>query len=577
MSPSSSYALSALSGVLVAVSFFAVAHVASAQTYTGASSSCVSLSRDLSRGMKDAGTGGEVSMLQRFLVSQNYPGGGTWMITGNFGPATEQAVKNFQSQRGLVQTGIVDAQTRSALSTCGSWNQPTYQSYPTYAPGTTYGTAPYSYGYNNTYNYNLNPYYSYQNPYSYTNTYTAPTISSVEPNATQQGTMVTIRGSGFDMWNTQVKIGGFSVPANVQNQSTATFVVPASLSAGLYQVSVSSSGGSSQSLPMTVLAAYVYPNVSPCSYGACGNESSVTLSSMVPVGGSTGSSVTVYGTGFSRKGNTVHFGAGVVTNIMSFDGASLSFTVPNQLIGYGTGATVLGTYNVSVSNALGVTSNVLPYTVTSITSPNAPTIRNVNGPANLQAGALGTWTAEVNLLNNQSVSVSATWGDENQYTPSTAPQPVLGVGGAQTITFTHAYQNAGTYTPSFTVTDSTGRKNSVTANTVTISGSVYSSGGPTLFTLSPIQGRVGTVVALFGSNFALSGNTVHFGIGGAANLASANNGTALFFVIPSTVNVCDTIGTGCTSSTSAVAPGTYPIYVSNSMGRTTNINFTVLP
>jgi peptidoglycan hydrolase-like protein with peptidoglycan-binding domain len=519
--------------------------------------------------MNDIGAGGEVSSLQRFLVNQNYPGGGAWMVTGNFGPATEQAVKNFQSQRGLAQTGIVDAQTRSAMATCGAWSSTSYSATPS-TPSYTY---PYTYGY--TYAYP----YSYQNPYSYTNIYAAPTLSSVEPNSTQQGTMATVRGSGFDMWATQVKLGGLSVPANVQNANTATFVVPTTLAPGVYQVSLSSSGGTSQTLPMTVLSAYVYPGygVSACSYGACGNESNVALHSMVPTGGATGSSVTVYGTGFSRKGNTVHFGAGVVTNIMSFDGASLSFNVPNQLVGYGTGATALGTYNVSVTNALGLTSNVLPYTVTSIASPNAPTIRNVNGPANLQSGALGTWTTEVNLFNNQTVTVSAAWGDENQYTPSMAPQTVSGVGGVQILTFTHAYQNAGIYTPSFTVTDSMGRKNSVTANMVTVSGSVYSGGGPTLFTLSPNQGRVGTVVGLYGASFALAGNTVHFGIGGASNLASANNGTALFFVIPPTVNVCDTIGTGCTSSTSVVTPGTYPIYVSNSMGRTTNVNFTVLP
>jgi hypothetical protein len=564
----SSYAYAILSGSVIAFVLFIGVSVASAQTY-GSTSSCVTLTRDLSRGMTDATAGGEVSSLQRFLVSQNYPGGGAWMITGTFGPATEQAVKNFQSQRNLAQTGVVDAVTRGAMSTCGSWSSISYPTTPAYTPSYTY---PYT-GYN--YNYP----YSYQNPYTYSNVYTAPTLSSVEPNSTQQGTMATIRGSGFDMWNTQVRIGGLSVPANVQNQNTATFVVPATLAPGVYQVSVASAGGVSQTLPMTVLSAYVYPNygILSCSYGTCGNESNVVLHSMVPTGGSTGSSVTVYGTGFSRKGNTVHFGAGIVTNIMSFDGASLSFNVPNQLIGYGTGATVLGTYDVSVTNALGVTSNTLPYIVTSIASPNAPTIRNVNGPSNLQAGALGTWTAEVNLLNNQSVSVSATWGDENQYSPALAPHAIVGAGGVQVVTFTHAYQNAGTYTPSFTVTDSMGRKNSVTANTVAVSGSVYSGGGPTLFTLSPNMGRVGSVVALFGSNFALSGNTVHFGIGGAANLASANGGTTLFFVIPSTVNVCDTIGTGCSSPTSAVSPGTYPMYVSNAMGQTTSINFTVLP
>ena len=44
------------------------------QPYTGA---CVNLVSDLSYGS----SGSQVSQLQTFLVSRNYPGGGTWMIT----------------------------------------------------------------------------------------------------------------------------------------------------------------------------------------------------------------------------------------------------------------------------------------------------------------------------------------------------------------------------------------------------------------------------------------------------------------------------------------------------------------
>src|SRR3989338_5555792 len=82
----------------------------SATSYGTAATGCVTISRDLWYGSR----GTDVLMLQSFLVNQNYAGGGSWMVTGYFGAATQTAVRIFQSQRGLSQTGIVDATTRAA-------------------------------------------------------------------------------------------------------------------------------------------------------------------------------------------------------------------------------------------------------------------------------------------------------------------------------------------------------------------------------------------------------------------------------------------------------------------------------
>src|SRR3989344_4860150 len=117
--------VSAVALLSLSVSLFA-ASVVSAQAvgqtyyppYTPAaysnSTGCVTLNRDLTVGMR----GSDVTSLQSFLVAQNYPGSGSWMITGYFGAATQAAVRNFQSQRGLVQTGIADSATRSAIGNC---------------------------------------------------------------------------------------------------------------------------------------------------------------------------------------------------------------------------------------------------------------------------------------------------------------------------------------------------------------------------------------------------------------------------------------------------------------------------
>src|SRR3989344_3580831 len=112
---------------LIALSMTFAAGTASAQSYysvpsysttysttptTYGGTGCVTVSRDLSFGAR----GTDVRMLQSFLVNQNYAGGGSWMVTGYFGAATQAAVRIFQSQTGLPQTGIVDATTRARQS-----------------------------------------------------------------------------------------------------------------------------------------------------------------------------------------------------------------------------------------------------------------------------------------------------------------------------------------------------------------------------------------------------------------------------------------------------------------------------
>jgi peptidoglycan hydrolase-like protein with peptidoglycan-binding domain len=74
---------------LVAAATLLSTGVASAQTYY--SGSCgTTYTRDLTVGSR----GSDVTSLQSFLVAQNYPGGGSWMITGYYGQATAAAVRN---------------------------------------------------------------------------------------------------------------------------------------------------------------------------------------------------------------------------------------------------------------------------------------------------------------------------------------------------------------------------------------------------------------------------------------------------------------------------------------------------
>lgn len=73
----------------------------------GASTQCVDLPTDMHRGYESYG----VTRLQEFLKSKNFMG----EVTGFYGDKTVVAVKEYQSTRGLLQTGMVYDFTRAAI------------------------------------------------------------------------------------------------------------------------------------------------------------------------------------------------------------------------------------------------------------------------------------------------------------------------------------------------------------------------------------------------------------------------------------------------------------------------------
>ena len=108
-------------------------------------------------------------------------------------------------------------------------------------------------------------------------------------------------------------------------------------------------------------------------------------------------------------------------------------------------------------------------------------ISGVSGPTSIAVGQQGTWSITTNAPANTYVSVSVRWGDENTY-PYAAANASMQV--YQQNTFTHTYQQAGTYTITFTVTDSYGRTQTATA-TVQVTGGGSQSGS---LSASPTSG-----------------------------------------------------------------------------------------
>ena len=490
------------------------------------------------------------------------------MVTGYFGNATVQAVRNFQQSAGIPTTGFVDGQTRSAIQSrsCGTLGNGYLQNYL-------------NYGYDS----NVNPYnYSYTTPSYTTPSYTYPTypystnpwglspiINSLSVTGGGQGTIVTVYGANFDVFGTSVRFGATSiVPAINPTQTSFTFTVP-NVPSGSYPVSVTTSRGASNSLSFNVTG-----NTTSCGWGYHYQCGQIQLNSLSPMSGAVGTMVTIYGSGFSSVNNTVYFGGVTIPDLSSSNGNSIFFQVPFQVTGYGQ-QIVAGTYPVSVRNAQGAMSNTQNFTVTSVSGGGgAPVVASVTGPTSLAAGMQGTWTLSLNAPYGTYVTTSVRWGDEILYAyASGAPQSTY-VSGQQTVTFTHTYASVGAYTPVFTVTGPGGSNiASATVNVTTGGGT----GALSLTSINPSSARVGTYVTLYGNGFTSFGNDVHFGFGGTKNLSS--NGTTISFTIPSWVSPCDFFQSGyaCGAPATQVVPGVYPIYVTNSAGATNVINFTVTP
>lgn len=108
------------------------------------------------------------------------------------------------------------------------------------------------------------------------------------------------------------------------------------------------------------------------------------------------------------------------------------------------------------------------------------------------------------------------------------------------------------------------------------SSSTPSKNLPHIIFLSQSTGPVGTLVTINGTGFIQSGNDIHFDDGGTRNVNAGDNGTALTFIIPSSVGGCywGSTSTICNEPIKPIIPGgSYPISVKNTYGISNSIFF----
>jgi len=555
------------------------------------SAECVSLTQDLSYGLQDVYTNGEIAALQQFLINQGFLTSIS-VPTGYFGYATQNAVASYQNSYGLSATGSTGSLTRASIEeqSCGSsasggpaWiiggSTNTNTTTTACAQGDLFNRITGQLCSSNNSSSNIPGCYSgslfssttgqscysnYNSSLSITNV-NAPSILNV---GVSGAWTFTVNGFSSGYVTTSVRWGDEGVyyasssspqSAYLQSGQVTSFThtyQTAGVFVPVFTVTDSSGKQGSVSQTVTVIGGTNY-------YGI------PIISSITPNSATAGSTITIYGSGFGiNTPNTIYFGTSVFSNRYSSNGTSLNLIVPdqNQTCPYqGT----CGTFSVSVTNAQGQSSNSMQFTVIGNSTGNAPSISGLTGPTSLAVGTSGIWSLVVNTTNATYLTTDVRWGDESYYGGAITPSSTFYIQDQQTRTFSHIYQTPGFYTVIFTATDSQGRQ-STSSVTVTVTGSSYN-GQTTLSYLSPSQGHVGTQIMIQGSGFSTYGNTVHFGIGGSTSLYSTNSGSTIYYTIPSVVTPCDTAnGSICSMIAMQVTAGSYPVYVTNSSGQTTN-------
>ncbi len=230
-----------------------------------------------------------------------------------------------------------------------------------------------------------------------------------------------------------------SMSASSATQSSATFTHTYDV-AGTYTPTFTVTDKSGRTVSKSAAAVTVHA------------EAAAHISGITPATGPAGSTVTVSGYGFADS--DVYLGSTKIDTASITDDGTLSFVVP--------AATAIGTYAITIDNGNGV-SNSVDYTVTAAASSRL-SVNGIDAPTTLAIGEDGTWTVNASSRTSGNLKYSVVWGDENFF--ARAMQVLLPETMQSSATFAHAYDAAGTYTPTFTVTDETGRSVSVKASVV---------------------------------------------------------------------------------------------------------------
>jgi len=352
-----------------------------------------------------------------------------------------------------------------------------------------------------------------------------PTISSFSPSSGPVGTTVTINGSNFstNISNNIVKFGTVQAAVILANTNQISFIVPA--------------GATTQPVSLTV-------NELTTTTGTAFSVTLIpTLTTFSPATGPVGTTVTINGSNYSAviADNIVKFGT-VQAVVTSGTGNQLTVTVP-------AGATTQP-ISVTVTGLTATSSTSFEVTVPPIITSFSP----ANGPIGTTVTIDGS-NFSINISNNivkfgtvRAAVISATSSQLSVIVPSGATSQPISVTVDELTAF------------------------SGTSFSVTVP--------PTIVSISPLFGPIGTEVTITGTNFSNtpSENTVLFGA--IAATVTTSTATQMTVTVPAgaTTQPISVIVTGLTSLSSTSFTVTIPPVImsfspaSGPVGTTVTIN-----
>jgi hypothetical protein len=412
--------------------------------------------------------------------------------------------------------------------------------------------------------------------------YVTPSVDSISPSSGSPGTNVVLTGSGLSGL-TKVMFG--TRPATsfyVTSPNQATAVVPLAATTGPIVVSVPSSTGTATASSTT----FTYSD---------GGVTAPVVTAFSPAQAAVGSYVTLTGTGFNSVSNVTVGGVDSFFNLIN--DTQINVQVPTAAVsGFIQAVSVLG-------NSSTATAFVVVPAVNAITPAqgHAGTLVNLKGAGfvgatsvkfgnavssnfvvldanNIQANvAAGSATGPVTVVSNGVTAVSA--GSFTFLTdPSSAPVissflPTAALTGAKvTLTGTGftgtTAVTVGGASAAFTIASDTELDVIVPSNAstgfiaVTNAKGVAGTGSsftvtPTITSVAPLQGRVGTTVTLTGTGF--SGlTTVNFGGGPLANFVIVDANHITTQVVAGSITGVVTVSSS-TSGVSCASADTFTV------------------
>jgi hypothetical protein len=348
-------------------------------------------------------------------------------------------------------------------------------------------------------------------------TYTSGSSSSVvvtyvTPASGIAGTSVTVYGTGFT-GATYVSFGGATATPTVINDSQITVIAPAH-AAGTVDITVTTPFGTSA---IVVADQFTYTA-----------SSGPYITSISPTSGPAGTTVTIYGSGFTGA-TSVSFGGLYATYTVNSD-TQITATAPSTQ--------TVGLVNVVVTTSLGSSTQTVQFSYTAAT----PTVTGVSPTSGPRSGGTSVTITGTNFTGATSVTfggLSATF-TVNSSTRITATSPAMSTAGLVNILVT---------TPSGTSTANTNSR------------FTYLAPQPVITSITPASGpAIGyTPVVILGSGFtgatsvSFGGSLASFNVDSDNQISAITSGHAT-----GTVTVTVTTSSG-TSAVNAASVFTYTV------------------